>query len=107
MKQGRQYDKQLAIGNVATYATQWCVWWVTLQPAWRGTLWPLLRTPELNKTWDKVQKGGRNGVLVVILSLGWWVSVVESDVDRHEATSAVEYVMWVLQELMKYPQGYK
>ena len=33
--------------------------------------------------------------------------MVESDVDRHEATSAVEDVMWVLQELMKYPQGYK
>ena len=107
IKWGRQYDKRPVIGNTTKYATQWHAWWTGLQPAWRGIAWPLTRMSVPNKMWDKVRKGGKNGFLMILLSLGWWISAAENDIDKREVASAIEDVEWVMGELTKEPRRQK
>ena len=81
------------------YTTQWHTWWITLQLAWRGAVWPLKRTPGQTEGWDDIAKGGKNGFLIILLSLSWWVLKAEGDVEKREGESVIEETLgeWPMQ----------
>ncbi|KAI0054744.1 hypothetical protein BV25DRAFT_1778540, partial [Artomyces pyxidatus] len=59
--------------NLNTFPNQWWAWWANLQPPTRardaaGVL--SRNTTELD--WDLLRRGGKNGVLSVMVALAWW-----------------------------------
>lgn len=80
-------------------------WWIKLQPTWRRekakTEWPLSRNTPLNEDWEPLVKGGANGLMMVLITLGWWLLVVENSKEVAELASVVDDVRWVLEEIDK------
>ncbi|KAI0039149.1 hypothetical protein FA95DRAFT_1456158, partial [Auriscalpium vulgare] len=73
-KDGRHYDKWPAIKNAAKFGRAWREWWTKMNPAWRvgARDWPLGRVVVAEETWPELRKGGRNGFVLVLLTLVWW-----------------------------------
>ncbi|TDL13675.1 hypothetical protein BD410DRAFT_689528, partial [Rickenella mellea] len=76
LKRGRKLNVLPEINDVADFATHWRKWWTLLQPAERVSStsmeWPLPRPMTANIDWSRTRRGGRNGLLIVILTLVWW-----------------------------------
>ncbi|KAI0730522.1 hypothetical protein C8Q76DRAFT_612154, partial [Earliella scabrosa] len=79
------------------YADCWWTWWSGLQPAWR------LRSDSGRPTvggmgaWDDLRIPGKNGMLIVLLSLFWWHDIAVTT--RGEWDAALTDVLWVLEQL--------
>jgi hypothetical protein len=79
-----------------------------LQPEWRIPdddvhQWPLVRDLPQNERWQKLVKGGRNGFVLVLLSLTWWM-MREKDESRktvESSSSAFADVQWVLEQMIQ------
>ncbi|TDL14788.1 hypothetical protein BD410DRAFT_703192, partial [Rickenella mellea] len=75
LKGGRRLNVLPEI-DVADFATQWRKWWTRLQPVVRipstAAGWPLLRPASADIDWSRTRRGGRNGLLVVVITLMWW-----------------------------------
>ncbi|KAI0757900.1 hypothetical protein BC629DRAFT_1263906, partial [Irpex lacteus] len=74
LDRGRKYEKTPEIDDAAQYGEAWKSWWQQLQPEWRGTTWPpsQVLAAEPSSDWATLNRGGCNGVFMVVLSLGWW-----------------------------------
>ncbi|KAI0795168.1 hypothetical protein BC629DRAFT_1242528, partial [Irpex lacteus] len=70
----RNYGKPPSITDPGRYGEAWKSWWLRLQPQWRQPSWPPSQEQKEGEecTWGTIDKGGCNGVFLVILSLGWW-----------------------------------
>jgi hypothetical protein len=72
MKNRRPW-KDVEIADVEEFGRKWWAWWNSLQPSSRisknedETL-----PPTVDMDWSKLQKPGKNGFLLVMLSLVWW-----------------------------------
>ena len=79
----------------------WRLWWVKMQPAWRGGE-SLVKTLPAEEDWEPITHGGANGLFMVILALSWWVSAIGPD-SHHplELSVAINDAMWVLSEIIK------
>jgi hypothetical protein len=58
----------------------WWRWWGSLQPEDRvcephGQL----QTPSINMDWEELQKPGRDGFLLVMMTLTWWGKLSSTD----------------------------
>ncbi|KAI0039990.1 hypothetical protein FA95DRAFT_1478205, partial [Auriscalpium vulgare] len=72
-KDKRQLDRPPIITNVAKFAKSWRVWWRAMQPAWRrGDNWPFQRRVVDEEQWVDLRKGGRNGLVMVLITIIWW-----------------------------------
>ncbi|TDL14067.1 hypothetical protein BD410DRAFT_702233, partial [Rickenella mellea] len=71
---GRNHDNDAVIEDVEAYGNAWRSWWGNLQPLWRETTsWPFSRPFECTeREWALTRRAGKNGFLIVILSLVWW-----------------------------------
>lgn len=71
LKWGRQYTKSPDIRDAEDYASRLLSWWHQLQPGWRrGT--GTLPHHQYNGNWDTLRKGGKNGMLTVLIMFTWW-----------------------------------
>ncbi|KAF9513521.1 hypothetical protein BS47DRAFT_1296087, partial [Hydnum rufescens UP504] len=52
-----------------SFGKQWWKWWSNLQPAWR-------ETSEGN--WESLKIGGKNRIVAVVITLGWWGAVLDT-----------------------------
>ena len=67
-------DQPLQDNNLAWFSTEWWAWWRSLQPVARIPTGPNdnLLAPSSRMDWDALRKPGRNGFLLIMLSLAWW-----------------------------------
>ncbi|KAI0038272.1 hypothetical protein FA95DRAFT_1457067, partial [Auriscalpium vulgare] len=75
-KEGRHYDKWPTIKKASAFGRTWRQWWIKMNPAWRVGKqdWPLCRDVVAEETWPELRKGGRNGFVIVLLTLVWWTA---------------------------------
>lgn len=79
----------------------WCKWWAELQPVWhRGDAWPPSRVVQKGETWSSLGKSGRDGFVLVILTLSWWSQALKVESQHEEFDIAVEDALWVVSQLL-------
>lgn len=93
--------------KIRPYTAIWKMWWLALQPDWRGTeQWPFDRSVTLQaEDWTPLLRGGSNGTYLIIVSLGWLLaaaSKVRTDRpnDWQDALTILEDVEWVFGNLL-------
>ncbi len=79
----------------------WWAWWASLQPEWRTK--DSFGRPVVGGegTWDNLRYPGKNGMLMVLLSLWWWRGIATATID--DWTVAVHDVCWVLEKMAAAP----
>ncbi|KAF4593592.1 hypothetical protein EYR40_008379 [Pleurotus pulmonarius] len=68
-------ESVMTIKDVKVFSEDVMKWWKRIQPAWRqgdGKLPLPIYTPAPGENWDVLSQGGTNGLLLVMLVLGWW-----------------------------------
>lgn len=86
------------------FSVGWQKWWSALQPDWRDNPmggWPLLRDIPDDETWAMLATGGPIGLVTVIMTLSWWLPVLQSDSDHEVFWSSVDDVNWILAQIVK------
>ena len=74
-------------------------WWLTIQPTTRKQ-WPPTYEPLPNDfSFDYFNRGGPNGVFLMILCLGWWANALTADMDLTDYSLVVNDVRWVLEQI--------
>lgn len=74
-------------------------WWRTIQPTTRKQ-WPPTYDPLPDDfSFDYFNRGGPNGVFLMVLCLGWWAGALTADTDMTDYTSVVNDVCWVLEQI--------
>lgn len=77
-------------------------WWSDIQPEWRDTeSWPFLKEDAAGEDWGHLLDGGKDGLFLVVVSLGWWINArVPSE--ESKANDAVADVTWVINNLVSH-----
>jgi len=74
-------------------------WWLTIQPTTRKD-WPPSYNPLPGDfSFDYFNRGGPNGVFLVILCLTWWANSLTPDTDHTSFGLVVHDVNWVLEQI--------
>lgn len=74
-------------------------WWRTIQPTTRKQ-WPPTYDPlPEDFSFDYINRGGPNGVFLIILCLGWWANALTMDAGINDYTLVVNDVSWALEQL--------
>jgi hypothetical protein len=82
------------------FAVEWREWWDTLQPSWRvGGSGTSQRDCPANADWKVLQRGGSNGIFIILMCLSWWSKVATSPKLREVFDTAVEDVVWVFEHV--------
>ncbi|KAJ7695248.1 hypothetical protein B0H14DRAFT_2238030, partial [Mycena olivaceomarginata] len=82
------------IASAEAFGKGWWVWWLDINPAWRGEERPMSRE---TGEWDCLDLYGPNGFLNVLIALKWWRDAMdEASPDWDEA---IADVTWVLREM--------
>ncbi|KAF9515808.1 hypothetical protein BS47DRAFT_1293386, partial [Hydnum rufescens UP504] len=63
-----------------SFGKQWWKWWSNLQPAWRETSKGeiIARNQDISGNWESLKIGGKNGIVAVVITLGWWGAVLDT-----------------------------
>ncbi|KAI0056695.1 hypothetical protein BV25DRAFT_1813579, partial [Artomyces pyxidatus] len=100
LKRGRNYEKPPVIDDFSAYIDEFCAWWTELQPAWRGTEWPLARTTPTGEEWEKTKCGGANGFVIALIMLSWGAGGKLDEGEMRQMASMIEDVRWVLEAMV-------
>jgi hypothetical protein len=66
-------DQGLRKKTLAEFEAEWWRWWKLLQPESRGAnRAEYMDVPTVDMDWTKLRVPGRNGFLLVMVSLTWW-----------------------------------
>ncbi|KAI0038914.1 hypothetical protein FA95DRAFT_1127559 [Auriscalpium vulgare] len=101
----RNNSKPPLIKDVEDFANRWRLWWIGLQPEWRGSEWPLTRESHPSEEWTHCKIGGRNGFGLVLMTLSWWYGAAMTETEQREWESALEDVSWVAETIIAHLQG--
>jgi hypothetical protein len=93
-------DKSPDMSDLALFVHQFRQWYVGLQPTWRGKTWPLKKEGTADEKWSSLMRGGRNGILSLVVSFAWWWQVVNDEADIATFDETLEDFAWVLQQLL-------
>lgn len=67
------------IQSIQKFEDEWIDWWGINQPMWReANRWPFLMDDSYTedwRSWGDLVEGGKYGLFLVVLSLGWWIDV--------------------------------
>lgn len=74
-----------------------------MQPKWRslGNDWPPNREGPPGETWANLNQGGPIGLLLVMMTLSWWIGRVKTEKEKTVFWSSFEDVNWALHEVKK------
>ena len=93
----------IGVDVVQSYSQQWWLWWIGIQPPWRGSDRNSLarELPDGEIDWSATWKGGSNGFYVVLLALSWWFLGVKHNDGRGVSgcEHALDDVAWVLEQM--------
>jgi hypothetical protein len=95
MKHGRQQD--INIRDTDDFQQRWWDWWLSLQPKSRVCA---STAPSSKMNWSGLQKHGKNGFFLIMVSLMWWGKASNQST---EWVCAVEDVVAVLYCLNSIP----
>ena len=74
-------------------------WWLTIQPTTRKQWPPTYGALPPDFSFDYFNRGGPNGVFLMILCLGWWANALTANSDTTTYMLVVNDVSWVLTQL--------
>ncbi|KAI0039079.1 hypothetical protein FA95DRAFT_1577833 [Auriscalpium vulgare] len=74
-KGGRKYYKIPRIGKAAKFTDKWYGWW-------------------------RLRKGGKNGFVLILLTIVWWTTGAKTEDDTSEVLSALEDVDWAVSQMI-------
>lgn len=98
----RDYNKPPDIHDkLQEFGVEMRKWLITIMPNWRGNEWPMVRTkPEdvEDTTWEALRRGGRNGVMLYIIALSWWLSQAAMPATKRQAEAVVDDLAWAVGE---------
>lgn len=88
------------IKSIEDFKEKWIRWWSAIQPTWRNTSsWPFVQEdPTEDQDWGSLPNGGKDGLFLIVVSLGWWIYARPQDDDDIE--DAVRDVTWVFKRLI-------
>ena len=90
------------IKSVRIFEEKWVEWWSASQPEWRDTRdWPFVQEDADGRDWGGLADGGKDGLYVVMVSLGWWIHAHDSSKDS-KIDEAIEDVTWVIDSLVSF-----
>jgi len=98
MKYGRDFSRG---DNVAAekFGAKVIEWWLTIQPTTRKA-WPPVHEPlSEDFSFDYFNRGGPNGVFLMILCLSWWANALNADTDHTSFKLVIHDVRWVLEQI--------
>jgi hypothetical protein len=84
------------------YGNRFIAWWKNLQPSWRkdssAASFRLFRDVPTGETWQELRKGGKTGILLIVMGLSWWVKAQHTEHDAN-VWSVVDDLRWVIQQM--------
>jgi len=84
------------------YGNRFIAWWKNLQPSWHKDGSPssfhLFRDVSTGETWQGLRKGGKTGILFIVMGLSWWVKAQHTEHDAN-VWSVVDDLRWVIQQM--------
>ena len=57
--------------------------------------------PDEGEQWDALSQGGKNGLFMVVLALGWWAAALGDVSDDDELCDALDDATWVMQDMAR------
>jgi hypothetical protein len=98
----RDYNKPLGIQDkLQEFGAEMRQWLITIMPDWRGSQWPMVRTkPDHveDAMWSVLRRGGRNGVMLYVIALSWWLTQADDESSKRQAEAVVEDLAWAVGE---------
>jgi hypothetical protein len=98
----RDYNKPPIIQDrLEEFGAEMRQWLITIMPDWRGSRWPMVRTkPEdiEGAMWEVLRRGGRNGIMLYVIALSWWLTQAHDTSSERQAEAAVEDLAWAVGE---------
>jgi hypothetical protein len=87
------------VNDPKEYGDRWNAWWWSMQPTWRDPESPSNLPSEVPAgSWSNMLCGGPNGLLLVVIALGWWMKH-RTEADSSLIKEAALDVTWVLGQL--------
>jgi hypothetical protein len=93
-------DRSPDIDDLELFVHQFRTWYAEIQPTWRGRTWPLVKNAPAHEKWLSLIRGGRNGLLNLVVSFVWWWQAVNDEDDIAIFDDTLEDFSWVLQQLL-------
>ena len=89
------------IESIQDFESEWVEWWSAIQPPWRDTRdWPFVRDDATEQEdWGDLPNGGKDGLFLVVVSLGWWIHARDPSEDS-KVDDAIADVTWVVDNLI-------
>ena len=88
------------IDNIEDFEEQWVEWWSVCQPEWRDTdCWPFPQEDTVGCDWGDLPDGGKDGLFLVMVSLGWWIYARDPAEDSR-VDDIISDVTWVIDGLV-------
>ena len=88
------------IKSVLAFEDLWVQWWSAAQPIWRDTnSWPFSQDETVMDDWGMLSLGGKDGLFVVMMTLGWWIHARDPAVDS-KVGDAISDVSWVVKHII-------
>jgi hypothetical protein len=99
LKCGRKYGSPPHIDDLPLFASRFIDWWLLVQPESRGKEWPPSRHVVPGELWERVTKGGLNGIVMVLIALTWWYRSIGDADSKQEFSVMLADVSWVVGRL--------
>lgn len=74
-------------------------WWLTIQPIGRKAWPPTYEPLPVDFSFDYFNRGGPNGVFLMVLCLSWWANALTPDTDCKNFGLVVHDIHWVLKQI--------
>jgi hypothetical protein len=94
----KHLEDEVPIGNINAYIASWWAWWKNVNPGWHTTAEGGCLQAGGQGNWNCLHIPGPNGLLMILLALGWWFSKIDESA-RVTWEEAVRDVAWVVNEL--------
>ncbi|KAH8089857.1 hypothetical protein BXZ70DRAFT_1011336 [Cristinia sonorae] len=98
-RDSRHYKtSKLSVASLPAFVSGWRIWYIQLQPEWRGRTWPLSRCSldDDESSWVPLQQAGPCGLFLVVLGLAWWIQALpDANVRDQEVMDAIADLLWV------------
>lgn len=89
-----------SIDDPDAYGKQWVEWWKNVQPGWRDVEdWPNQPAGANEKDWGCLPSGGKDGLFIVMVSLGWWI-LAQAPSKNQLLIDSIDDVTWVVNNLI-------
>lgn len=104
MKNGRHW-KEVVIADIEKFRQRWWAWWHSLQPESRVCDDITLIPASPDSDWSSLSKPGRNGFLLIMVSLMWWGKGSNQDGPWIHAVAEVTAVIACLNHTVNSPNA--